>query len=649
MYCIYKIRSNPTVDYAAEELKKYLRMMMPRCGEITIAYAPDATNGFRLGLLEDFALKNEAVDPVWDDVLHIDTDDEGGIIAGSNPRSVLLAVYRFLQENGCRWLFPGVDGEYIPLQEIRPTKYHKMADVRVRAQCNEGCESQTSVLETIEFSPKIGLNSYMLEFDNPKVYYGYYYNHKYNTTNREPEPVSNMQVLQWKRQCEAEIAKRGLIFQDMGHGWTAEPFGLDTTEGWAKNPDQKVPEESREYIAFVEGARAPYHHCALNTNFCMSNPKAREIVVRYIADYAAAASHVQYLHVWLADSTNNHCECAACRKKTPSDWYAILMNELDAELTERGLQTRIVFCVYYDTAWAPRTEKILHPERFTLLLGAITRSYTETPNMVADHSRLWDFCLNQNKYPVAMSEYMAHMENWQKVCPAPKFCYEYHFWVHQYYDVGGLSIAKRIYEDILAYRAAGFDGIIEDGSQRSFFPNGFAFFVYGQTLFDNSVDFDVLKQDYFSHAYGEHWQDAVAYLKEMGERFDPVYMSHRHRGEKKDYACAEKAQDMEKVIALADEMAPRIAQWQKCEYRAQTVAAQLLNLHTYYCKELAKAVSLRAQGKEAEALLALQEFFDHVGKYELQFERYFDFGLIGTALTQDMFRGFKKPVKEEVG
>ena len=54
MYKVYKITSSPVVDYAAEELKKYLRMMMPRCGEITISYDPEATDGFRLGLAEDF-------------------------------------------------------------------------------------------------------------------------------------------------------------------------------------------------------------------------------------------------------------------------------------------------------------------------------------------------------------------------------------------------------------------------------------------------------------------------------------------------------------------------------------------------------------------------------------------------------------------
>ena len=135
MYTIYKITSHPVVDFAAEELKKYLRMMMPYSNEITIRFAPDAIDGFRVGLMADFELDtSEAEDLELDDIIHIDTDAESGIIAGSNPRSVLLAVYRYLTLNGCRWLFPGIDGELIPIQNVFPTKYHKMADCRYRGQ-----------------------------------------------------------------------------------------------------------------------------------------------------------------------------------------------------------------------------------------------------------------------------------------------------------------------------------------------------------------------------------------------------------------------------------------------------------------------------------------------------------------------------------
>ena len=39
---INKVFSHPTVDFAAEELKKYLRMMSPEGGDIKISYDPKA-------------------------------------------------------------------------------------------------------------------------------------------------------------------------------------------------------------------------------------------------------------------------------------------------------------------------------------------------------------------------------------------------------------------------------------------------------------------------------------------------------------------------------------------------------------------------------------------------------------------------------
>jgi len=111
MYEIKKITSNTTVDFAAEELKKYLRMMMPNCGEIPIEYVPSAKTHFRIGLMSAFGLDtSDAEDINLDDIVYIETDENGGIIAGSNPGATLIAVYRYLRACGCRWLFPGVDG-----------------------------------------------------------------------------------------------------------------------------------------------------------------------------------------------------------------------------------------------------------------------------------------------------------------------------------------------------------------------------------------------------------------------------------------------------------------------------------------------------------------------------------------------------------
>ena len=233
MLIINKITSASPIDYAAEELKKYLRMMMPECGDVKIAYNPLAADGFRLGLMQDFGLDvSDAEEPELDDILYIDCYENGGIIAGDNPRSVLLAVYEYLRQNGCRWLFPGVDGEYITMQNIKPVKYRHKPSCRYRGWCNEGAESQTAMLETIDLCPKLGMNTYMLEFRIPRHYYTSYYEHHQNADNREPEPISDTQVLQWKRMCETEIAKRGLQFHDIGHGWTTDAFGIDSSAIW---------------------------------------------------------------------------------------------------------------------------------------------------------------------------------------------------------------------------------------------------------------------------------------------------------------------------------------------------------------------------------------------------------------------------------
>ena len=626
MYVINKITSSNVVDFAAEELKKYLRMMMPRCGEIEIKYAPEAKDGFRLGLMADFGLDTSESDDIeLDDILHIDTDLEGGIIAGSNPRSVLLAVYRYLTINGCRWLFPGIDGEFIPIKNIEPTKYHKMADCRYRGQCNEGAEAQHLMIEEIDFTPKIGMNIFMIEFDIPKAYYDRYYLHYRNEENREAEPVNADTILQWKRQCEAEIAKRGLQFHDMGHGWTAESFGIDTTDGWKQSGDDAIPEDAREFVAMTDGERKLWRGVALNTNFCMSNPRARAKVVKKISDYAEASSNVDYLHVWLADGHNNHCECEECRKKIPTDWYVMTMNELDEELTRRGLKTRIVFICYVDTTWAPETVFIKNPDRFSLLIAAISRDYSVavTPNLDVSKVELAPFELNNITLPKTVEEYIAQGRKWQDSCNVQSFVYEYHFWWPEYRDLGLFDFTKLVHDDIVGYKLNGCNGIVEDGSQRSFFPNGLAFNVYASTLYDTSADHEDLKEDYFKHAYGDDWKEVAAFFERLGGAVDFKYFVQK-QAETGVFFKPEIAARMREVAGICDEFAPFVEAHKNMPYRAQTVSYRILRRYLNYCKNVADLLALKAEGQEHLAKAEWNKFRIEFGKHELEMERCYD-------------------------
>jgi len=631
MFQINKLRADHVLDFAAEELKKYLRMMMPDDGDVEIRFDPQARDGFRLGLLEDFGLPSEAEDPVLDDIIHVDTTVEGGILAGSNPRSVLLGVYEYLRRNGCRWLFPGVDGEFIPMQHIVPVKFRHKPSFRYRGQCNEGAEFQSDMLDAIEFTPKIGMNVFMMEYFVPAAYYRNYYLHVGNEVNRPPEPVSDRQILQWKRQCEAEIAKRGLMFHDVGHGWTAQPFGIDTAI-LPQTPEEEaaanaaLTSEQRQYLAQIQGERKLFRGTPVFTQFCMSNPEARRKIVRYAADYAERHSNSDYLHVWLGDGRNNHCECEACRKRLPSDWYVMLLNEIDAELTARGLDTRIVYIAYTETLWAPETERLNNPKRFALLFAPISREYSRPVEIPEEDVPLTPYVRNKTTATSSFAQLFTFFRRWTDGWSGSNICYEYHFWRHMVYDLGGISLAGVISEDLKRYHKNNVHGVIEDGSQRAFFPTGLAFYTYARTLYDVSLSFEEIAEEYMSCAFGEDWRSFFAYLKKLGEALPYEFASgeKNRRVGRTDWFDPDMADRICRVHAITEEGRQLIRGHYDSEHRIQTRAVRLLEFHALHADMLADFYREKAVGDDDAARRILDAMKERCGKYEAEFGREYD-------------------------
>jgi len=630
MYEIKKITSNTTVDFAAEELKKYLRMMMPNCGEIPIEYVPSAKTHFRIGLMSAFGLDtSDAEDINLDDIVYIDTDENGGIIAGSNPGATLIAVYRYLRACGCRWLFPGVDGEWIPIIGALPkVNYRKLADHRYRGQCIEGAEYQMNMLESIDFTPKIGMNSYMLQFDIPYYFYNIYYNHT-NNNIRKPEPINRNTVIQWKRQCEVEIKKRGLHFHDVGHGWTAEAFGIDSARGWTAENEDCVPPENRKYLAMINGERKLFHGVPMNTNICMSNPEARRIMVNYVADYAERQNHVDVLNVWLADRCNNHCECDKCKKLNPSDWYVMLLNDIDEEFTRRSNDMHLSLCVYVDTFWAPIEKKLNNKERFTLNFAPISRLYTETYAIDADSTKLVPYERNNINRPRGMAESLAYLHEWQKTWSGDCYCYEYYFMDFQYMDISGMFLSKIIYEDIISLKKHGLKGIIDIGSQRRYFPNGFRAYLFGEALFDSSVSYDFLKEDYFKHAYGEKWKDVVEYLENLCELMDFSYFFGLKSVDtsKGKFYNPSMADNLKEAKKLAENFTSVINEIGSQEYRASAVMWQLLEEHLTVVKYVSDMLAYKSIGDDLNMLKIFDDFKRIMSVREIYIERYMDLWL----------------------
>ena len=625
MVYISKVCDSPTVDFAAEELKKYLRMM---CPSLDVAISKGDKGGYRLGLMQDFGLDvSDAKDCLLDDILYADVSCDEGIIAGDNPRAVLLAVYELLRENGCRWLFPGVDGEFIPNGRIEKTSFRKKASCRFRGPCLEGACNQEALIATIDFLPKAGMNMFQCQFLLPIFFYRRFYLH-WSSAVRDPETMDENTVLRWIAMAECEMQKRGIQYHAVGHGWTAAPFGIDVSTAWAAIDESTVTADQLQYMAMLDGERRLYGGVPTNTQFCMSNPKARSIVANYIADYAKEHTYIDFMDVWLADGHNNHCTCPECEKKTPSDWYVMLLNDIDDALNARGLDTKVIFCAYTDTTWAPVIERVNNPDRFALLLAPISRSYTKTLSP-EDKPTMPPYEKNNIVMPEDLATYLGYFEDWKKVWPGMNICFEYYFWLHQYYDQSTLTLAKRIYEDIECYSSVGIDGLIGCGSERSFFPNGLCYHVFARKMFDSSLSFEELVEDYFSTAYGNRWREVADYLTRLGDAFGQAYLEGE---ESIDYAVSkhynpERAIKLATVKDIVKDAQDLLDESLRHSERVVVNSYRMLREHAAYCKMLAEVFILKANGDNEGAIAEFEVMREKLSEREVYLEKVFDFTL----------------------
>jgi hypothetical protein len=102
----------------------------------------------------------------------------------------------------------------------------------------------------------------------------------------------------------------------------------------------------------------------------------------------------------------------------------------------------------------------------------------------------------------------------------------------------------------------GIDGYVEDGSQRSFFPNGFAMYTYAEALLDNDITFEQITEDYFSHIYGEDWKTVHAALTKLMDLFEFSAMEgertmDKTKGNERVIVCDPPRKGMERSVIKA--------------------------------------------------------------------------------------------------
>ena len=499
--------------------------------------------------LRRFVMEFVLEGPSEDDVYTISTSAEGGRICGSNERSLLMGVYRFFYQLGVRYLGPGRKYEWFPMpsgeeglrcdvralvqqETVRPGYRH-------RGVCIEGADSEENILEMIDWLPKLGMNSFFVQFTRPDTFLNRWYHHVGN-----PDlPKEDVDLEAMDRRITEAMEKRGLVHHRVGHGWTGAVL-KSTASGWEKE-QQEIPENLLQMTAQIQGNRGLFVGVPLNTNLCMSNPQVQDRFVSVVADYAQEHPEVDCLHVWLADDFNNHCECEACRTKSPSDHYICIMNQLDAELTRRGLATRIVFLLYEELLWAPEQETLLHPERFILMFAPISRRFGYGYRDVKTLPQIPKFVLNRIALPTGVEENMAFLKEWQKIFRGDSFVYDYHLGRAHFGDPGYMHISRQLNEDIYALKGLGLNGMIACQELRAGFPHFLPNYVMGMTSTEPPFSFGDLEDEYFMAAYGPYAQEVMKYLETLSRLTDPDWFNGKGPRERADLLSAyEKALDL---------------------------------------------------------------------------------------------------------
>lgn len=609
----YRGLSQGTISFSGTELAGYLRRMLP-----DISVSINNQSGHADLTINLQVVENCLGHHTEKDCFHIHIEESTGSITGNSERSVLLGVYDYLHKLGCRFLAPGKEKEFVPVISASQLymNYQKEASLMHRGVCIEGADSLENILDFVDWLPKVGYNSFFLQFKVPYTFLARWYQHEKNPYCK-PEAFTMDDAVAYMDIIEKAIKQRSLLLHKAGHGWTGEALGLPSLE-WKEN-HITLNHDQEQMAAMIGGQRRLFGSVPTNTNLCYSNQMSVKAFTDLVVNYAGSNPQINYLHLWLADEYNNVCECDECQKTTLSDQYVALLNQVDQALTQKGLETKLVFLLYQELLWPPVRERLQNPERFVLMFAPISRTFEESYQIDTKNNEIPPYIRNQITLPVDLTENLAFLRGWQKQFQGDSFIYDYPLGRAHYGDFGYVHIARIISEDIKKLDQMGLNGYISCQELRVTFPNALPNYIMGYMLFDTSSDTDELIEEYFQAAYGADAPTVLTYLTELsilsscdyfngiGDRFNP-HVTH----------------NLEEMSLIAANFAHILEKHCSANGIWDTFFWKVLDYHRQYVLRLIKALHALSKGELQEASEGWCSFRQFICEHEPEFQECLD-------------------------
>ncbi|MBO5724024.1 MAG: DUF4838 domain-containing protein, partial [Lentisphaeria bacterium] len=516
IYQVFADSSLPAVQLAADELVKYgkgafARTEVPENAHVVLH--PDCSDNFQ----DSFTLKS------FDGKLRI---------SGSNGRSVLYGVYKYLKCFGFDFLYPGEEGEILPenpaftvdgfdLSE-KADRLFRGLSLRPSYPKDNPEKFGASIEEAkalISFMAKNQYNIYFMEGydevrpgDRYSVIDG---NHpiqhvEFRLTDRTWEERAMVARTQYEAVKEAR--RHGLLIERGGHGWN---YGVP--EHYAVNHHISV-EEAREILR-AKGKINPTAIVATSTWFqiCLGKEEVREIYADHIISYLMEhRGEMDIASIWMGDGFDNKCQCDECLKVPFSDLYLDIFRRV-ALKAKKVLPELILECLIYFESLEPPTRNWLEGlDNVILNLAVWDQCFfhhlddpeCRLPDWVPDyrHNRTHD--MDHGKRIINVDQYIPY-EGWRKVVGNDIKCFVYNDITFMRYSSRrhfmSYDVRPLLEYSLDDYERFHINGMIDCQCHTSWDkPANLMLYGAGRALWNkNDNDPKVIRKELFEKLYGE--------------------------------------------------------------------------------------------------------------------------------------------------
>jgi hypothetical protein len=411
-----------------------------------------------------------------------------------------------------------------------------------------------------------------------------------------------------------------MVYHAYGHGWTGAAIGL--TDSQTNDEDYRVPEEKRRFLAMLNGERKTADRGPVFTELCYGNPEVRKRMVDAVVDYAENHPEVDVLHIWLSDRMNNHCECELCRDTRPADFYVMMLNAMDREMTRRRIDTRLAFLVYQDLLWPPVRTRFDNPERFVMMFAPSTRDYRQPYDTGDAPLQISDFVRNKNVRPADIRGNVAFLKAWKNVFKGESFVFDYHMvWFHLF-DQGYFKVAEVMAEDIRRLHSLGLGGFVSCQDIRAYWPTGYPLAMHAQLLWNPKQDIGDLARNHFRSTFGEDGLLCMEYLQKLSVLFDSTatYQARTTLNWRDDQA----AEKLSRVPELIESFRPVVEKNLETAKGSQALSWEYIFIHMEFAELFSRALQAQAAGKAGLASRYGSQTTDYLMVNEKRIQPVFD-------------------------